>query len=431
MSRQAHTRLSEFLPRAFILEALDLLASYLFSREVELGRIGLGARDEGDEETRTFLRELEARHALASAMRFRELLPPIERRASSTSQLFRDESKGVIRGRLDLPRYLGRRSRQRFGPRTYPVIVTESAADTPENGLVTSALRGLARQLAGSALARSESAEGEATTEAYGWVRSRLRRLPWAAVTRYAPLSRLERESAQRIRKRQTGNDTAYGAVIEWLAEWLVDVARIGAAGRSRIVDGLLAFPVGDFFWNKVFEVWCLREVGQALARVGCTLESGPRPLHERGKGPIYTFQRDALPIEVWFQRQEPLGNARWRYVAGSTLVGVPDVVLSAHGSPPFLVDAKRRPERQVSQAEEIYKVLGYAENFQERFGSAAFRSVLFFPGVEGQRLLERGDGARLTVLFIPESARERTTAVLDAELRGWLGLPANLADVA
>lgn len=424
--RRACTRLSEALPQAFLVEALDLLASYLFSRGVELAPVSVGIRDD-DDETRLFLRELESRHALASAIRLRDLLPSVERRTSSTSRLLRDESKGVIRGRLDIPRYIARRAGQRFGPRSYPTIVTESSADTPENGVVAASLRGLLRQLARSVLARSDHAEGEATAEAYAWTRGRLRRLPWAAVSRVGPLPRLGREAAQRIRKRQTGNDAAYGDVLGWLAEWLVDISRIGSDVRSHVAQGILAFPVGDFFWHKVFEVWCLREVAASLQRVGCELVEGPHPLHERGSGPIFRLRHDADNVAVWFQRQEPLGRPRWRHeTSGAPLTGFPDVVVSADRRAPLVIDAKHRPGRRESQSEEIYKVLGYAENFRDGFGSAQFRAVLMFPGDDPPRRLVRDDSAQLGVLFFTPSGqvRDGAASALDDEFRAWLASP-------
>lgn len=414
--------MTDLLARVYLLEALDLLASYLFRPGVELGPTAVGTRDEGDEETRQFLQELEARHALAAAGRLQELLPDVERRASSTSVLRREDSKGVLRGRLDMPRYLARRGRQRFGVRTYPVIVTASSADTPENGLVAGALRGLARQLDFSVLSGTGSAEGEATAIVYDWVQARTRRLPWAAVARYAPVERLALEATQRVRKRQTGNDAAYDLVVTWSGEWRVDIARLGVEGRSRVIDGLLAFPAGEPFWNKVFEVWCLREVARALARVGCTPIDGPRPLHERGRGPIYRFRSGGDLVDLWFQRQEPMGAARWRYEGGRALRGWPDIVVASTGRVPFVVDAKRRPGSEQSQSEEIYKVLGYAENFAEGFGGRAFRSALLFPGQVEPRALEREDDrARVAVLFFPDVGREQSEAALDAEVRAWL----------
>lgn len=418
--------MNDALSRAYLAEALELLASYLFSRGVELTPLAVGVREAGDETTH-FLRELEARHALAAAMRLRELLQSLERSASSTSQLERDQSKGIIRGRLDIPRYIARRAAQRFGPRTYPTIITETSPDTPENALVATALRSLGNQLGQSAFARSAHAEGEATAEAYGWVRARRRRLPWAGVRRRDVLSRLEREAAQRVRKRQTGNDVAYGALLTWVAEWIVDVRRLGVSELDRVVDGILAFPQGEAFWNKVFEVWCLREIASSLRRCGAMLVKGPRPLHERHRGPIYRFAFREHDVDVWFQRQEPLGSARWRYEGADDLVGVPDIAVSGAARPPLLVDAKRRLGREDSQSEEIYKLLGYAENFREAYAEDGFRGVLIFPGSGSPRRLRGPGDAALGVVFIdPEGAgRTAGAAALDGELRSWLDLTA------
>ena len=121
MSPQGFTTSADLTGRRFLLESLPLVASYLFQEAVNLEPVAVGHRaaEAFDDETTDFLLELEVRHALACAMNLRGLITDIERKSSTSSSLYRAESKAVIRGRLDVPRYIARRSTQRSLPKTY------------------------------------------------------------------------------------------------------------------------------------------------------------------------------------------------------------------------------------------------------------------------------------------------------------------------
>jgi len=407
-----------------LLQALDLFASYLFGRTVELEATPVGIADEirGDETSR-FLRELESRHAIACGVRLKEVINAIERAASSTSALRRAESKGVIRGRLDIPQYIARRAAHKSLPRTYPVVVTEEAPDTPENVLVRQVLRGLASQLSSSPFPRS-FVEGMLSLTLFGWTRSHLQRLPWVEIRRVAPIQLLQRETLQRIRKRQTGNDLAYTALIEWSQEWQVDVSKIGTAGKERVLDGLLAFPVGDFFWEKVFEVWCLREVVESLQRCGCNITAGPEPLHRRGRGPIYRLTIDEQELEVWFQRQLPMGSGLWHYESsGDTLKGIPDIVITSKSNVPLVIDAKFRKVFSESRSEETYKLLGYAENFRDAYKDNGFHGVLIFIGDDcSEKVIVGPANGRLSIIVVAENMENNNfNNYFDNSMKAWL----------
>lgn len=410
--------------RTFLLQALDLLASYLFGRTVELEATPVGVADEKrDDETSRFLRELECRHAIACGVRLKEIMNAVERAASGTSAVRRTESRGVIRGRLDIPQYIARRAAHKTLPRTYPVLVNEEIPDTPENVLARQVLRGLSSQLGQSPFPRSY-AEGRLGLALYAWARSRLQRLPWSEIRRVAPIQLLQREAIQRIRKRQTGNDAAYAALVEWSREWQVDVSKIGSTGKQRVLDGLLAFPPGDFFWEKVFEVWCLREAVESLQRCGFSIALGPEPLHRRGSGPIYSLTDGEQVIKVWFQRQRPLGAGLWRYaVSGNLLRGIPDIVITGENKVPLLIDAKFRKANSESRPEETYKMLGYAENFRATYGGKGFHGLLAFIGDTSAETVLHGPGdGRLSLIFVQEGTRDNAfQGYFDNSMRAWL----------
>ena len=178
----------------------------------------------------------------------------------------------------------------------------------------------------------------------------------------------------------------------------MADPRTLGAERDEAIVDGLLSFPAGEAFWQKVFEIWCLEQVSGSLARLGWA-EEARRPLHKRDAGPVMAFACGAHRIEVWFQRQLPLGTASWHYEAGGALHGIPDITLthSALGVP-MIIDAKYRYAVSETRAEETYKLLGYAENFRAALHPVWGMLCFVGPAVSDNSL--RGpNGGRIVVL--------------------------------
>jgi hypothetical protein len=331
-----------------------------------------------DEVTR-FAKMLRTRHDLASGLRLKSALQAIEQHVSDTSALVRIESKGVIRGRLDIPQYLFRRAVSRSWPRTYPIFVSAESPNTPENILVREVLRRLSRNLA-SAEFPCRTAERRYCLWLYRWINDRTRRPPWVEVMPRPAIERLRRETQHRIRKRQTGNEPGYEQFLRWLDEWQLDPARLNDSQIEQLAVGILAFPVEPFFWDKVFEVWCLKQVAESLMRCGAKLSAGPRPLIIRGAAPIYDFEYHHRSIKVWFQRALPADKSAWRYEhSGEPLRAIPDISVIDSSASFLLVDAKNRFAVTDTRGEEAYKILGYLENYRPYLANTTFHAVLCF----------------------------------------------------
>ena len=393
--------------RRLLLGCLRQLATYLYDRNSELGPYAIGWRGAAErrDELSVFQDELVARHALACGQQFRDVVSNIERRVASTAVVLEEDCRGAVRGRLNTPRYLARRAAYRSLPRTYPVLVNRREPQTPENALVCGCCDGLAAQLASAPFAKN-TAEGRVAAVLRDWVTQRLRHEPWSLVRRRDVLNRLLRESDRRIRKRQTGNDAAYSLLANWVREWLADLSKLGVERDGAIVDGLLSFPAGEAFWQKVFEIWCLEQVSSSLARLGWA-EEFRRPLHKRDAGPVMAFACGSHRIDVWFQRQLPLGTASWHYDSGDALRGIPDITLThSAGGAPMIIDAKYRYAGGETRAEETYKILGYAENF--RAALHPVWGVLCFvgPAVSGNGL-HGPQGGRIVVLRCDEQLHD------------------------
>jgi len=358
---------------------MPLIASYLHSPSVELQETATGYRANDTDELGEFLHHVRLRHAISCTKVMAAPLAAVERRVSTSSALIRDESRGSIRGRLDIPHYLSRRVRNHSWPRKYPILVNVNVMDTPENMLIRASLGELKRVLA-SARGLALTAERISARHGYRWVHQRESAVPWRDIKIDANVARLRVDTENRVLRRQTGNDAGYSVFLEWLDEWLGTPQTPVARCHERLATGLLAFPVEKFFWDRVFEIWCLTQVAVAIQRAGAIWTRGPCSLSERKNQAIYEFDHQGARIEVWFQRSLPPTEASWRYRHSERpLRGIPDIVITRDGKGSFIIDAKNRIATTATRSEESYKMLGYLENFRRHFEVGSFFGALIF----------------------------------------------------
>lgn len=335
--------------------------------------------DEVEDEYKTFADLIRMRHALACGLRLKPILEAIERGVSQTSQIVRSESKGAIFGRLDIPLYLSRRDTNMSWPRTFPVLIAEASASTPENQLVVDTLRQLVRRL-NAAGGLEASAERTHCLNLLRWGREQLHSEPWDRVIPARNAPRLLRETEHRLRKRQTGNEPAYEQFIDWYRQWSFDASDSSSEEFDDLVNLLLAFPPGDFFSDRVFEIWCLHQVIESFRRCGAVIAEGPRLLSQRSGRSICVMRYEGYRFEVWFQRSLPAASARWQYLHSQrSLGGIPDITVVGDDGRRLLIDAKRRKVRTQTRSEETYKMLGYLENFRGLFQTTSFWGALCF----------------------------------------------------
>lgn len=409
----------------FLAEALPLVASYFSGEQVALAGSAVDLGEDTDAESQLFASQIRLRHALTCCAELIPLVHRIEERASSVSRTVRTETKGVIRGRLDIPRYVARRSVALSWPKSYPVLVSEESPATPENSLTARVLRHLLTRLNGT-IPPTKTAEAVATHRYRHWISNRLRRTPWCAVPATSSMLRLQMETGRRIARRQTGNERAYSDLLLLIDDWRLTGADVGGAtGSDRFVRALLSFPADDSFLDRIYEIWCIREIALCLSNLGANLLEGPLPLTENRLRPIYTFQLGNNHIEIWFQRSLDSGSAVWSYeITGKTLRGIPDITVIANGYHCLLVDAKHRLVTGNTRSEETYKMLGYFENFSPILRESSMWGVLVFVSFNGFfQSLQSLPGRRLVMLSAdPKSHVDcRFQLHFTNLLRGWL----------
>lgn len=385
----------------FLKEALPLISTYFSGESVDLAGTAASVGEDSDNESRLFADHIRLRHAIACCTELFPIVQRVEGGLSSITSTVRTETKGVIRGRLDIPRYVSRRASQLSWPRTYPILVTLDSPSTPENALVVRTLHTLLQRLSTSTVPVN-SAESLLMRRYKNWILGRIKRYPWADVVTASSLPRLYLEASRRIARRQTGNVRAYAELVQFIRDWrLVGEQLAGSASSDRFAESLLSFPADEAFLDRIYEIWCIRSIAHALVQIGAELISGPAPMTESRKHPIYSLKLDGNKVEIWFQKSLPSDKSEWHYEStGDSLRGIPDICVVANDSHRLLIDAKNRLVAGSTRSEETYKMLGYFENFRSALGGGTNWGVLAFLSQKGfSRSLISGNGRRLELI--------------------------------
>ena len=412
----------------FLREALPLVSSYFSGESVALADTQVSIGVDTDHESRRFASQLRLRHALTCSNQLMQIVRDIESRTSSVNQLVRMETKGVLRGRLDIPRYVARRAYGLSWPKTYPILVTEESPSTPENALVKRVFQFLLARLSWTGV-DTKSAELLAARRSRRWVSNRIVREPWSSVATTSSIKRLHSEAMRRISRRQTGNDRAYSELLDLVQDWQLFGTELGGAAASdRLVTALLAFPEDEAFLDRIYEIWCIREIARCLQDLGASVVSGPISLTGSRDLPVYELNLAGHRLEIWFQLALNPGDAKWTYQSnGQGLRGIPDITIVANGTHRLVFDAKNRLVAGRTRSEETYKMLGYFENFRSlleaptNWGAVAFISENSFA-----RCLISNSGKRLHLLSAhPYSEpncqfRDQCRAVLSDWINHW-----------
>ncbi|MGR6967007.1 hypothetical protein ACU610_21335 [Geodermatophilus sp. URMC 61] len=310
-----------------------------------------------------------------------------------------EDHVGQLRGRLDVVRYLRERGRVTV-PRRYPVHVIQRDSATPENVLVAFTLRWMLREL-DAATGLISPPPGSAEARDVAALRSDLLRLHGL------PLVQDAVSAADRVRGRESlggllervearlaaghvGRPAAYTELTQWVTESL--------AGEPVVQPGEVAAAFyGEEFDTRLFELWCLAKLAEALTEVlGDPIEAST-DFSQRDQRPVFVFAAGESRAEVYFQASLKAltgADALWVYEPGDRpLAGIPDLAVRcvrAGKSVSVLLDAKLR-QRKGPPSEEIYKVLGYFANMPtsagpERLGGIVFHDPAGFRAVDTRR---------------------------------------------
>lgn len=359
--------------KAAIAAALDLVGRYLATGSHDLEpAAALGWRDRADEDDLSaLLSTLRLRVALAAADTLSGLLQRICRRPTFRYQQRTIDSIGELSGQLDVNRYVANMGTYSESL-SFPVLDVFRSESTPENILAAYAAHWLIRELRLAVRASEAPAAGpeyRAWTLADRDLRRRLSspeftscRTEVSAITRRNLQRHLVATVRHRLRRGDIPNPTPYAELATWVDRVL---------NHEPLAEpGDLEWEFyGEWFDSKLFELWCLRQLGIQLA-YALNLPVPEVNRDWRSGQPVYRFDGFYGSLEVHFQRR--LGanapyKAVWSQSDGTPLFGIPDILViatpAAGSAKAVLLDPKLKQRREVPY-DDIYKVLGYLQNF-------------------------------------------------------------------
>lgn len=416
--------LSQLGRQAAVEASLSLLGLYFSGGAQELAETSAASRAETGIEMEALQAGLRLRVALAATGRLLALLDRVARRPTFRYELRNTEHVGSLSGALDINRWV---TRPRGGEQdlTFPVIEVTRGSRTPENTLASYAALWLRQELRTSfalSLASRDAVEYRAVRAAREKLERALR-LPALATCRddaeairtHLATERLVGHVRRRLRRREISNPGPYRDLVEWIEACL--------AGAPVVEPGSVDLAVyGDRFDNKLYELWCLGAIGRGVAEALNLPEPTINPAWRR-RAPAYTFENFAGRVDVYFQRSlssvDSTHAAGWQKKNGRPLGGIPDIVVRAKpvGAEPryAVIDPKLR-QRDRLPAEELYKILGYLQNFEVR---PPVGMVLIYTTsaevVEPDLFSDGADGALMSVALNPAAPQEVTATAVDA----------------
>jgi len=315
------------------------------------------------------------RASLAAAERLLRLLGEISAQPTFRYTQTTAESVGAIRGRLDLPRYIRERGRVAV-PRRYPIRLVEREHATPENVLAAYAAHWISHDLNSLPLSLLPSNSPE--KKDLGRLRAGLERslgLPLLAGTapraldvwKRSSLTELLDQVESRLEAGHIASPEPYLELMEWV---------------SQVLQGQTVAKVGDREWSfydarfdtKLFEIWCLQQLAEAINQLLGAPETPVPSLANRAKGPMYTWRIGSGRMHLHFQsslKDLSDDNTVWSFETGSKgkLRGFPDLAVTSEtvaGRGLVIFDPKLRQRPNRPPTEELYKVLGYFGNLKK-----------------------------------------------------------------
>ncbi|WP_104091797.1 hypothetical protein [Arthrobacter sp. GMC3] len=393
--------------RSAINESLPLLATYFAEAptwELEVGQQLATTTEEALVDDLAMAVRLRA--SLAAAEKLIGILGDIAARPTFRYTQVSSESVGQIRGRLDLSRYSREQGRIAV-PRRYPIRMVERENATPENILASYAAHWIKRDL--ETFPRKylplKSPEFRELQRLLGSLRRNLG-LPLFSGTSAAALNVWRRSALpdllERVGYRLDAGHVASPEPYKELATWV-----------SATLNGSAVADVGDREWSfydarfdtKLFEIWCLLKLSNAISALIGPPAVAVASLALRRNGPLYSWNIGAGNLQLHFQASLANlteGGVSWSFKPGpGGLQGFPDLVvttdtIAGRGLAIFDPKLRRRPNR--IPTEELYKLLGYFGNLN--YSKPPIGAIFYYsPGKATDHHLVSGTGGELHAL--------------------------------
>lgn len=392
---------------------------------------------------RRLLAALRFRAALSAAGALYDLIEVISLRPTFRYELISVRSADLT-GSLNIGKWI-----QRIpvfdGEPSYPILQARRSASTPENTLASYASLWMLQELEQAQIETApppDSPEVHAAHDLHERFKVILAR-PALRECEEAAAETLRRDAVEtllsrvdsRLRRREIGNPAPYQALLDFVVHY--------RDNGPDAADGSQLWSFYDeTFDTTLFEIWCLHELASTVSDCLAT-EILPVEDTWTSSGLAYKWSRPAGSLSLYSQRSlTNIGDysqaSKWRQTAGRYLGGIPDMtaVADPNGTDDYrvaVIDAKLRQRSRVP-TEEIYKVLGYFNNFG--FEESPTGAILYYsPTASEPRIYwyrnSEADGTLLAVELNPaDSGQSRKSMRHVAEmLLEMLHIPAAAPD--
>ncbi|MGN7201151.1 hypothetical protein [Arthrobacter sp. SAFR-044] len=371
--------------------ALPLVASYFVSGQTQLAPIAAFASTDKHSALDAAIVGLRLRVALAMGRELESILKAVVARPNFRYELTKSQSVGAVVGQLDVTEYSLSRG-VLTETAIFPVLNIERGRVTPENQLATHAVIWLLQEIRDTARLTNVPLDSPEKRELTRLTKALKRFLVLPLFTsclksvshfRTGPDSqRLARMVRTRLRRGEVAFPEAYRQLVDW---------------TTRFAEGTLSeegakewLHYGPAFDTRLFELWCASLLAQTISDA-LLLAEPDLCAGWRSNGVLYRWERPGGLLELVYQRSVPTitngeRQPRWKRTTGGRkdLGGIPDLVVKATSAVGdvrlVIVDPKLR-QRQTVPTEELYKILGYFENYQ--LSAQALGAVTYYEPVK------------------------------------------------
>lgn len=374
--------------------ALPLISQYFMLSNADMHPVRLFSTADAPQHHIASMAGLRLRLALARATELLAILDDINKRPSFRYELAKETSVGMLAGQLDFSEYAFKGGQVEEAA-TFPVLTIRRGAVTPENILATHAANWALSELrSAKALAAIPATSPEAHQVMRLSVRlQRFLKLPMAQACFVASsrlqntgqLKQLQSSVRTRVRRREVLAPDGYKHLVAWTENSILGVSNV--SGKESWLH------YGPEFDTRLFELWCVHLLAQSIAETAY-LASPDVLTNWRKDGMVFRWQRPGGLIEIFYQRSIQAvtkGSIKPRWIrrrgGQRNLGGVPDIIvrtLDRTGRQRLAVVDPKLRQRSSVPTEELYKVLGYIENYEQ--SASALGAILFHdPDMKGE----------------------------------------------
>lgn len=326
---------------------------------------------------------------LSNLSEFRKMLSSIEK---SLSYMYKDKIQtfdGEIHGHLRVQKYLQTKTQVRY-PKEYPCLIKERTSATPENIFLIFIVDYLIhlldrfdkrlRQYGGNLYLSEKNLIDEYKRILTSFERKtyfkdcliEVRKILKEYGNEFSET--LVNEIKIRSLKGKIRNYQAYEQIFNWYWRYRQGSIVLDSNKTMQMIR------YSDDFSNRLFELWCLFSIKETFVNeFGMNIIS-ERNIMDVGSKSVFTLQTNTGGIvDIFYQRGASLYwsdqiEPRWKYIGNDSkqkrLVGIPDISIKyqAETNTLVMIDLKNRIRSSGNNSEEIYKMIGYFDNFRNMF---------------------------------------------------------------